>query len=259
MVEERRLFIDLDKNSLDEPAGPGTGREYLLAPEAAHYLKDVLRLRPGATITALDRRSGRAFSAEIVALGKGATLLLREELETRVPRGRVASLSVGLLKGDHNDLVCEKACELGACAVLFWQAERSVVKLGGHDAVERKASRLRRISEAAALQSKKAMPPRVEVTSDLAALLEVIASIGRPEERRMYCSLEEDSIDIRRAAGEPAAAHLIVGPEGDLAPEECRLLRDAGFIPVSLGPFRLRSETAAISAVATINALWGFD
>ena len=128
-----------------------------LTEEARHYLRDVLRLAPGAPVELFDGRGG-AWEATIepgfAALALGAR---REALAA----GPAITLLFALAKGEKNDLVVQKATELGVARLCPWSAERSVVKLDAAKGRER-AERWRRIAEEAARQCGRADVPEVE-------------------------------------------------------------------------------------------------
>jgi 16S rRNA (uracil1498-N3)-methyltransferase len=65
-----------------------------------------------------------------------------------------------------------------------------------------------------------------------------------------HCLREERHSLYSHPAGQPA--RILIGPEGDFTPQEIRTALNHGFIPVTLGNTRLRTETAAIVAVAAL-------
>ena len=98
-----------------------------LGPEARHYLYDVLRLEPGALIEVFDGERGRY---EAVLGSSFDTLQLGSRREEQNPDPRIW-LAFALAKGGKNDLIVQKATELGASRLLPWKAERSVTRLEG--------------------------------------------------------------------------------------------------------------------------------
>jgi len=171
---------------------------------------------------------------------------------------RLGTLAFALSKGPKNDLVCEKACELGAQRIIFWQAARSVVRL--EPAKREGAARLRRwlrIAEAAAKQSGRNSVPQVLLLRNSQELLAVLRDSYSPKDICLCCSLSSSAVPINKLERPPGLAHLLVGPEGDLTAQEEETFIKYGFQLVSLGPFILRSETAAIAALGLIQGLWG--
>ena len=157
----------------------------------------------------------------------------------------------GLPKADKLDLVLQKATELGVSAVWPVLTERSVAR-PKPEALGTRHARWQRIAEEAARQSGRAEVP--EVTA-LRSLEEAARALGSGM-RLLILDEEERSERLGAAAGDGAVA-LVVGPEGGLAREEVRLLRDLGGVPVSLGPLVLRTETASLAALAVLRHLDG--
>ena len=116
-----------------------------------------------------------------------------------------------------------------------------------------KPDRARRIALSAAKQSLKAAIPSVEEPVSVADFIrECTASL----KLIAYCFEEETAPRrsiaevLRSCPGDEIA--VLIGPEGDFSPEEARLALSAGFLPVHLGPSRLRTETAAVTAVESV-------
>lgn len=217
-----------------------------LSDEARHYLRDVLRLAPGAVVEVFDG-AGRAFDGRIedgfLALALGTARSAR-------PAGAALLLLVALAKGEKMDLVVQKATELGAARIAPFAAERSVVRLEPERGEER-ARRWRRIAEEAARQCGRSDVPEVRAPATLEGALAAL-----PEGARAVI-LEPGGAPLSSVpAGAPAYA-AIVGPEGGLTPAEVERCRRAGAQPVSVGPRVLRAETAAIVAVAYLQLCFG--
>lgn len=213
-----------------------------------HYLLDVLRLSPGATLEVFDGAGGRYRAT----LGEDGALALGEREEGA---GRAAIvLAQALVKGDKMDLVVQKATELGASAVAPFESERSVVRLSGARAEER-VRRWQKIAEEAARQCGRADVPRVHPVMSLAGALEVGRSLGARcivlWEREKFCRLGQ-------AAAEAAGPLLIAaGPEGGFSDGEIEGARASGAVTASLGARVLRSETAPLAALSVLLFLAG--
>jgi len=159
-------------------------------------------------------------------------------------------LALALAKGEKVELVVQKATELGVSRIVPWEAERSVMRLAGERAEER-AKRWRRIAEEAARQCGRADVPEVRTPASLAQLVAELPAGFLP-----LVFHGEGSAPIAQL---PAAAGVVavVGPEGGLSPAELGTLERAGAVRASLGPRTLRAETAAIVAVALLQARYG--
>jgi 16S rRNA (uracil1498-N3)-methyltransferase len=220
------------------------GGEGRLDGRARRYLAEVLRLSPGARIEVFDGRGGR-YDAIVEAGFEAVRLGARQDAS---PAAVEIALLPALAKGEKMDLVVQKATELGVARLLPFAAERSVVRLEGAKGEER-AARWRRIAEEAARQCGRADVPEVRPPAPLAQALADLAPGTR-------------AIVFQRGAGRlsdgaaPALA-AVVGPEGGLTDGELRACEAAGAERASLGPRTLRAETAAIVAVALLQARFG--
>ncbi|HET9552112.1 MAG TPA: 16S rRNA (uracil(1498)-N(3))-methyltransferase [Anaeromyxobacteraceae bacterium] len=225
----------------------GDGRAALDEP-ARHYLRDVLRLAPGDPVELFDGR-GAAWEATV---GEGFEALRLGARREAAAGGTEVHLLFALAKGEKVDLVVQKATELGAARLAPFAAERSVVRLDEAKGAER-AVRWRRIAEEAARQCGRSDVPEVAAPGPLAAALAAV-----PRGFRLVVLHGEGSAPLASVPleGAPGVA-AVVGPEGGLTPEELAACEAAGAIRAGLGPRTLRAETAAIAAVALLQALAG--
>jgi len=211
------------------------GETLRLPPGEAHHALKVLRGRAGDALEVVDG-GGRLFYAEL--LGGDRTLVL-EALETPAEVGERAEVSLyqAVPKGGRMDLVVEKATEVGATAIVPILTGRGLVSPGGG-----KVDRWRRVAEAAARQSLRLRVPQVREPVSFA---EAVWEVG---DRGVVLHNAAGLDRLEEAIG--ASAALFVGPEGGWEEGELRLAEEAGLRFAGLGPFRLRSETAGIVAVA---------
>ena len=223
--------------------GEGTVR---VEGEAFHHLR-VLRLAPGGTLEVFNGK-GRAWPAEVLRveathallrLGPGRTALL----------GRPVSLVQALPKADKLELVVQKGTELGAHAFYPALSERSLIRLSEAAAQTRRA-RWQRIAAEAARQCGRADVPHVFPVQPLGLAVQAL-----PPQTRVLV-LDEAETAVRLTEGAAADAYaplaLVVGPEGGLARAEVAALQALGAVAVCLGPLVLRTETAALAALAVL-------
>lgn len=199
--------------------------------EARHVFK-VLRARPGDLVEVVGAGGG-LFLAQI-ADGRAATVL--EELEVGFEELAV-TLYQAVPKGGRMDLVVEKATEAGATRVVPLLTEHGEV-----NPREGKLDRWRRVAEAAARQSLRLRVPEVPEPVTFGAALREAGEAG------VLLHNGPGAGDVEDAVG-PGAC-LFVGPEGGWSEEELGEAREAGVSVARLGPYRLRSETAGVVAVA---------
>lgn len=229
--------------------GPGA-RVRLEAAAAAHVTR-VLRLGPGDAVT-LFNGDGSDYPARISGLGRGtveAEVTGRADACAESPL--VVTLVQGIARAERMDLVLQKATELGVRAILPVATARSVVRLDAPTR-GRKSAHWRGVAIAACEQCGRARVPEVAEPRDFAAWL---AEAARSPTRLLLSPDAHLALDA--AAQGATSIELLVGPEGGLEDSEREAALAAGFRACHLGPRVLRSETAAIAALAVLQAVAG--
>lgn len=226
----------------DAPTGEA-GFECALSTEEAQHAGKVLRLKTGDEVECFDGR-GHAWLCSLRFDGARATVCAREPLASNESPIRL-TLYQGLPKLDKLDLIVQKATELGAWRIVPVGMARSVARMDGRDA-ERKRERWQRIAVEAAKQCGRALVPEValpvsfgKVTADMAAR-ELMLMPYELHQGRGLNAIAPGARDIG----------VLIGPEGGIDPEEAQAAQAVGALPVTLGPRILRTETAAIAALA---------
>jgi len=232
-----RLFVD---------AGLKPHASIELPEAAAHHAARVLRLSAGDSVVLFDG-SGGEYEARLEMPGRGRVLA---ETGERRDFERESPLAVTLLQavssGERMDFTIQKAVELGVAAIHPVYSERSIVRLSG----EREAKRLahwRRVAVAACEQCGRNRIPE----------------IAAPMALDRYRAAGDSKILLAPSAAQRLAdlargpLVLAAGPEGGFSEQEEALLQRAGFVAARLGPRILRTETAALAALAALNALAG--
>lgn len=176
----------------------------------------------------------------------------------RILRPLESSLSLtvyqALPEKERFELILEKLTELGVTRIVPFVSKHSS-SLAARDAKQPKSHRWPEVLRRAAVQCRRAIIPELSPCLDLAA---VLADAPDTALRLMLYEGEGTSSLKELLAGEECRqVALLIGPEGGFAPEEVATARLHGFIPVSLGPRILRTETAAISAATVIQYALG--
>ena len=220
-----------------------SGAEVRLDDAQSHRLRSVLRLRPGDGLAVFDGSGGEWEATVAAVAAEGVTLAIGEPLEA-LPEPPVAvTLLCAFPRGQRGDWIVEKATELGVAVITPLASDRAVMQPG-----EGRIERWRRIASEAAEQCGRASLPAFGEAPPAGAL-RLIADPGAAR------TVAEALAGVSPA---PAAVAIYIGPEGGWTPEERERLIGEGALPVSLGPRRLRVETAAIVTLAqTLAALEG--
>jgi 16S rRNA (uracil1498-N3)-methyltransferase len=220
-----------------------------LPEDAAHHAIHVLRLREGEAITLFNGRGGE-FAARIASMQRlriAVDLLQHRAIERESPL-RV-TLVQGVSAGEKMDSTLRKAVELGVAEVQPVLAARSVARPKGSRAEGRRAH-WQKLVIAACEQCGRNRIPEVHpliALSDYRPVGQGTKLLLSPLSETPFSKLSLKAENFILAAG----------PEAGFTAEEEAALASAGFVPASLGPRVLRTETAAVAALAALNALRG--
>lgn len=226
--------------------------EVAIEGERLHYLTRVLRLAAGDALEVFDGH-GSTHEATVKQVDADRAVLALGPGRPSV-RSRHITVIQGLPKSDKLELVLQKCTELGATAFIPAAMKRSVVKLEAERG-QKKQQRWQRIAEEAARQCGRADVPTVH---EPMLLHEALTHVR--DARLLVLDEAERSLSLSTACAslkkdEPVA--LVIGPEGGLDREEVAALKTAGATAVSLGRRVLRTETAALVALAVVQLLDG--
>ena len=235
-------------------------RFYLPAPLAPHTTFSlpenivrhihVLRLNTGDSIT-LFNGTGNDFDATLQEIGKRhaqchITAQRQPENESRLQITLIQAIS----SGERMDFTLQKSVELGVRAIQPIISERCVVRLSGERA-EKRVQRWQDIVIAACEQSGRSMVPTVLPIVSFSDYL-----CQMPPELHLMMSLRR-ATTLRDIAPAPQTLRLMIGPEGGWTPAEEQAAQAAGVHAITLGKRVLRTETAAMAAMAAMQVLWG--
>lgn len=238
-----RLFVD--------PARLASEGPVFLSGAEHHYLTRVLRLRVGDAVVLLDGQ-GRWCEATVCRIDASQAELQCQAALHAPPVPTQLTLYCGLLKGDKQDFVTQKATELGVHRLVPVACQRSVPQLH-EDRAERRQQRWTKIAQAAAQQSRRADIPEVTGPLSFAAALADSAQVSSVLRLLLFeGSAPPLHTVIHQQSQALAQLHLLIGPEGGFAPAELAAATEAGFVPVSLGPRILRAETAVVASLAVV-------
>ena len=234
---------------------PLTAGALVTLPETpAHHARDVLRLAAGDEVTLLNGLGGE-YTARLTLVSRKLVEaeVLAHTLRDAEPPHRI-SVAQSLATGDKMDWVIEKAVELGAACVVPVAAERSVLRLSPERAA-RRVAHWQAIARAACEQCGRNRLAQIEAVVTLDVYL---ASVKDAAGIKLMLSPVADVAFRSLAAPVPGSTiHLLIGPEAGLTDAEEARARAAGFNSITLGPRVLRTETAALAALAAIHARWG--
>ncbi len=224
-----------------------SGRAQISGDEA-HHLTRVLRVEVGQKFEVSDNRE--VYLAEVESARKDlVSFTILEKLEAAQAAVRTA-LFISLIKFERFEWIVEKATELGVERIVPVEAERS--EKGLAQAANKRLERWKRIAREASEQSRRARLPEIEPCMVLSSAVSVEADYRFVLEERAAPPILRALPAERRRQDRVV---LLVGPEGGWTDREREAI-GAGWKSVSLGGEILRAETAAIAALAIVNAAW---
>ncbi|MCP4492461.1 MAG: 16S rRNA (uracil(1498)-N(3))-methyltransferase [Gammaproteobacteria bacterium] len=218
-----------------------------------HYVGKVLRLKAGDKVALFNGQSDSDYHAVLESDGKRLLANIHSKQESKTESCLGSEIIQALSRGDHLDLAIQKCTELGVGKLSIFNADRSQIPLKPKQQ-ERRFARWRAISINACEQCGRHIPPAIEFYPSLGELLDIEAI------RRHKLMLDFDGVplgDYLSNIAKDGKVSLLLGPEGGLSEQEIKAARANSFTAVGLGPRVLRTETAAIAALAIMQAYWG--
>jgi len=226
-------------------------KQFILSGKGFHYLTRVLRKKEGAVLSGMDKNGSRV-KITIVKTGSDSCILEIEKTGAAVQKLPVITLYQCLPKGKKMDLIVRQATETGISRIIPLSSRYSIPKLENRDLLKRK-ERWEKIAVEAAQQSGADRIPDILPPINL-------KEIGRYYKKDSLAlffhqqPLENNTLHMYLSTDTESTA-LLIGPEGGIAEKEIDFLIDTGFHPVCFGTNVLRTETAAIYAIAAVQSI----
>jgi 16S rRNA (uracil1498-N3)-methyltransferase len=221
-------------------------------PEAVAHHVHVVRLAPGEAITVFNGEGGEYTAVLQTVEKRRASAEIKAHTARDAELPYAVTVAQALPEASKMDWIIEKAVELGAAAFQPLAARRCVVKLSG-DRAEKKFAHWQGVIVSASEQSGR------NRLAQLAPVDEFKDWIAQQDMHRRVILTPRASQSLADWARHqpPQALTIMVGPEGGFSDDEENLAVAQGALPLSMGPRILRTETAALAALAALNASWG--
>jgi 16S rRNA (uracil1498-N3)-methyltransferase len=215
------------------------GEEVALRGDQAHQIANVLRLKAGEQITLVRSDVESLVVIQSVDADQVRGRCISKRPVGTEPRVRI-TLALPILRGDRTEEVIEAVTQLGVSRIVPFVSTRSIVR----SLPEPKRERWTRVAREAAETARRGRLPTIDEPRQWDRLFDALdAPILVAWESEALVKLQDAMPETKRMS-------LVIGPEGGLSMEEIALAREHGAVTVSLGRRNLRSETAAIAAVA---------
>lgn len=217
-----------------------------------HHLRTVMRAKAGERVVIVDAERQQAYQAVISNLERHALSLQVEGLLPDSNEGLPhITLIAALIKEQRWDTLLQKSTELGVNTIQPVFSERSIIRLDERD-FAKKQERWQSVARSAAEQSEGLFIPPVETPQTLTSLFKSIPTNAFKLLLQERGDTRPVMRDILRSRKSDQSIWIAIGPEGGWTDTEIQAFQDAGFIGVSLGQRVLRSETAAMAAMAAL-------
>lgn len=225
------------------------GDEITLGEFATQHLGRALRMKPGYQIILFNGQGGE-YSAELTQVSKKQVCARITDFSDAVVESPLKiHLGQCLSRGERMDYAVQKATELGVSQLTPIFSERCEVKLNA----ERQSKRVQhwqQVAVSASEQSLRCQVPDIHTPKALQSWL-------NDADNDLKLVLDPRAPHALGSFQQPASVSLLIGPEGGLSDDEVELAKQAGFLPIALGPRVLRTETAPVAALTLLQYLWG--
>jgi len=223
------------------------GQTFVLSGEEGKHAATVKRMRVGELLQLTDGTGVRVSASVLQNLGASLELSINEVAEETRPKLEI-TLVQALAKGDRDELAVQAATELGAVAIVPWQAIRCVSKWEGPK-LAKGVTRWQTIVSEAAKQSLRVWTPTVLPAVDTENLATLVANYD------LVLVLDPTStVSLKSVIPTVGSVAVVVGPEGGIDESELVALQQAGARRVHLGSGILRTSTAGLAAISAILA-----
>ncbi|MCK5091051.1 MAG: 16S rRNA (uracil(1498)-N(3))-methyltransferase [Gammaproteobacteria bacterium] len=233
------------------PSQLDTGQTITLDKEPASHISRVLRMKPGDALT-LFNGGGGEYNASITNIERHDVTVQIEQFTDKDCESPIRiSLVQGISRGERMDYTIQKAVELGVYEIIPVFTQRGVVQLKG-DRLLKKERHWQAVAISACEQCGRNTVPVVHAPETLKNWL--------AKDKLQPTAIVLDPLatqNIKQAYSGDTSITLLAGPEGGLSENEMEIASEHGFTGIQLGPRVLRTETAALAAIAALQTLFG--
>lgn len=220
-----------------------------LEPSQTNYLINVLRMEEGARLLVFNGRDGEWIAEVRKPTRKTAVLMVIEQTRPQEPAGKIR-YAFAPLKSARLDYIVQKAVEMGAGRLLPVVTQRTQVSRLKH---ERLVANAIEAAEQCGVLALPEIEPEIKFSAFLKAL--------KPNELLIFCDEDaeiSDPVAALRACKKPDVMTVLIGPEGGFTEDErASILKHPQVCRLALGPRILRADTAAVAALALVQAVLG--
>ena len=227
------------------------GEKLVITGQTAHHVAHVLRLRSGASVQVFNG-TGCEHRAIVKTVKRSEIILKIAEATTARPESLLdITLLQGIARNDRMDFILQKAVELGVNTIQPLWTQHSQTHLKG-SRLEKRFKHWQGVIISACEQCGRATVPQLATSRHYSDWM------SKQETGGLRLLLQPDSETGLGTLKPPdERIYILIGPEGGLDADEQKLAKATGFTGICLGPRILRTETAAMAALAAMQTLWG--
>lgn len=217
------------------------GKEAVISGETFTHIAQARRVKVGEMIEVQDSVP-RRFEAEVARVEKRELVIL-PKIELPLPPGpkKEVTLLQAYVSEQKLDFILQKTTELGVAHLVLFPSENSPHGIAG-DRLEHKQERWKKILVSSCEQSGRPIPPEITIVPSIGDALKLVRG-------DLFLLDQEGGVPPKSNAGDTT---LAVGPEGGFTDGEKGSLKNTGAAPISMGPYTLRAETAAVVGVGVL-------
>jgi len=222
-----------------------SGDEAFFPQEESRHIGQVLRKQAGERVSFVDGK-GSWYEGEIEKMDrKGCIVRIVKKTAIPVSSFRLHLAIAPTKQPSRMEWLLEKVTEIGIDEISLLDCSRS-------ERPKVRIDRWERILQSAMKQSLRAWLPRL---NDMIPLENFVQRVDLPGQRFIGWCEDDQKEHFKNNLLPGKDVMVMIGPEGDFTPEEVNLARENGFLPISLGPSRLRTETAGLVACQIANLI----
>ena len=234
----------------------GDEKEVTLRGSEVHHMKNVLKVSEGDSVSLFNGK-GVELIGTVKEIGRdNVHITIDKKLEPRAESRVDVTLLQGFVRGEKNELIIQKATELGVKKIKFYASPWTKIKVKEDDR-GKKEDKLFKVAVDAAKQCERSFVPEIKVYSSMEEAID-----SSSEGFKIIFYEEERAKSLRKVLSNTddidSGVAVLIGPEGGFSSEEVIYAKSKGFISAGLGLRTLRSETAAISAVTILQYEFGY-
>ena len=222
----------------------GSSKGFSLNAEESKHIVKVLRKKEGDQLH-ITNGKGTIFTVKLIAADSKKCKVEIVSSKKKHPKKHWLHMAVAPTKmNDRYEWFLEKATEIGVneiTPIICSRSERKVIK----------AERMEKVIASAMKQSLRAYMPKL---NEPISLEKFLAKENKGLLFIAHCE-DEEKLELKRRVAPDKDLTILVGPEGDFSSKEIDMAYEKGYLPVSLGQNRLRTETAAIVACTVVNVI----